>query len=201
MATFIRSAEGVFLVLPDGAMSDPEHRGPEPAQGSLWAFAVRVYAAPGVADACLALQDRYGCDVNVLLFAAWIGAVRHRAITPAEMAETITVVQGWHAEIVRPLRDVRRRLKSGPLPAPSETTGALRARIKAVELESERIELVALEQMAAKWHSGLSDCAGGSSENLKAAVRHFTGGEPSGAALELIRAIEEGVATSMAAER
>ena len=59
-----------------------------------------------------------------------------------------------------------------------------------------------LEHLAAKWHSGrLSDRAGESLENVKAAVRHFTGGVPSGAALELIRAIEEGIATSMAAER
>ena len=34
---------------------------------SFWDFSVGTYRRPGVADACLSLQDRYGLDVNVLL--------------------------------------------------------------------------------------------------------------------------------------
>jgi uncharacterized protein (TIGR02444 family) len=163
---------------------------------SLWTFAVDLYAAPGVADACLGLQDRHGCDVNVLLFAAWMGAVRHHALAPAEMVEAAASVHDWHAEIVRPLRGVRRRLKSGPLPAP-DASEALRTRIKAIEIEAERIELATLETLAAKWHVRDVERGGATLENLEIAVRHFTGGEPLHEALELIRAIEKGVATSM----
>ncbi|HEX6103216.1 MAG TPA: TIGR02444 family protein, partial [Alphaproteobacteria bacterium] len=38
-----------------------------------WSFSVALYGRPGVAPACLALQDRFGCDVNLLLFAIWAG--------------------------------------------------------------------------------------------------------------------------------
>jgi uncharacterized protein (TIGR02444 family) len=176
-------------------MSQPEDHAQGAAEGSLWGFAVALYSAPGVADACLGLQDRYGCDVNVLLFAAWVGAVRHGAMTLAEMAEAVAVVQSWHQEIVRPLRDLRRRLKSGPPPAPSESTEGLRTRIKAIELEAERIELAMLEQLAARWAPPLGARGEATLENLMAAVRHFIGQEPSDGAVEFIRSIEQGIAT------
>ena len=39
---------------------------------SLWDFSVELYARPGVAAACLALQDRAGADVCLLLAALWL---------------------------------------------------------------------------------------------------------------------------------
>ena len=41
---------------------------------SLWDFASRCYAQPGVAENCLAAQDSVGADVNLLLAAAWLAA-------------------------------------------------------------------------------------------------------------------------------
>jgi uncharacterized protein (TIGR02444 family) len=152
-------------------------------------FAVDLYAAPDVADGCLALQDWHGCDVNVLLFSAWMGVIRHRTMTPAEMAEAAASVPDWHAEIVRPLRCVRRRLKSGPLPMPDGASEALRSRIKSIEIGAERIELAALEMLAAKWHVRDVVRGGETLKNLRTAVRHFAGGEPVGEALELIQTI------------
>ena len=43
---------------------------------------------------------------------------------------------------------MRRRLKLGPGPAPTEETASLRERIKAVELDAERIELAFLERLS-----------------------------------------------------
>ena len=175
-------------------MSDADQSKAEPTGASLCTFAVDLYGAPGVAEACLALQDRHRCDVNVVLFAAWMGAVHRRAIMPDEMAEAVASIQGWHAEIVGPLRSARRRLKSGPPPAPDASSEALRARIKGMELEAERIELAALERFAATWHAG----PGGQHDghilaNLTTAIRCFAGGEPAPEARELIGTIENGL--------
>jgi uncharacterized protein (TIGR02444 family) len=177
----------------NGAMSRADHPAPEPDEMPLWTFAVSLYAAPDVAAACLGLQDRHGCDVNVLLFAAWMGAVRHRTLTPAELAEAAAAVRDWHTEIVDPLRYVRRRLKSGPAPAPDQASEALRTRIKAIEIEAERIELAVLEKRAAKWHSGAPGDDGASLENLKTAVRQFGRDAPTSDALDLVRTIGKGI--------
>jgi uncharacterized protein (TIGR02444 family) len=111
---------------------------------ALWRFALAVYQKPGVSDACLLLQDRYGCNVTLLLFAAWAGAEQGVVLRADEMAVALEAVGAWHGEVVEPLRAVRRRLKHGPAPAPDETTGKLRARLQAIEIEAERIELETL---------------------------------------------------------
>jgi uncharacterized protein (TIGR02444 family) len=177
-----------------------------PAAGAattpLWTFALDLHAKPGVGEACLGLQDRHGCDVNILLFAAWMGAIRRHTLSSAELVEAADAVRDWHAEIVRPLRSVRRRLKSGPPPAPDAATEALRTRLKAIEIDAERIELAALESRGLRWHARDADeCGDRISANLALSVRHFAGREPlSEEALQLIRTIGD-AATAMPGSR
>jgi|SRR4051812_15058141 uncharacterized protein (TIGR02444 family) len=111
---------------------------------ALWRFALEVYRKPGVADACLLLQDWHGCNVPLLLFAAWAGAECCVLLTADEVAAAGNAVGAWHGEVVEALRTVRRRLKHGPPPAPDEVTGNLRSRLQAIEIEAERIELETL---------------------------------------------------------
>jgi uncharacterized protein (TIGR02444 family) len=99
------------------------------------------------------------------------------ALSAAEIARIDALVADWRNEVIKPLRAVRRRLKSGPHPAPTKETETLRNSVKAVELSSERIELVVLEAegqalMAADGSTG--DAAG----NLRNVVRFFRGAEP-----------------------
>ena len=119
-------------------------------QGSLfWRFSLRFYRAPGVADACIALQDRYGVDVNILLFLLWL-ACEGRQVTNAEAQRICADVGAWREEIVVPLRNLRRRLKEGIPPIERNTGELFRTRIKAVELEAERLQQEALFALAAK---------------------------------------------------
>src|SRR3954451_15961758 len=94
------------LVLSDGAMSESDHPNPQPVGASLWTSAASLYGAPGVAEACLALQDRYACDVNVLLFATWMGVVHHHTFSSVELVEAAAAVQDWHWGVRRPRRSV-----------------------------------------------------------------------------------------------
>jgi uncharacterized protein (TIGR02444 family) len=108
-----------------------------------WAFSLAVYAADGVAEECLALQERLNLDVNLLLFAAYVGAVEGMRLDRQDVANAHAVVAEWHNEIVRTLRHARQALKApstdvdNPLRAATET---LRLQAKRAELESEKIE-------------------------------------------------------------
>jgi uncharacterized protein (TIGR02444 family) len=105
-----------------------------------WAFALHLYAQPGVADACLKLQDEAGVDVMMALMTIF-AAVRHRVLlTPAEIKELDEACRPWREQIVHPLRAIRTRLKSGPLPAPGSATEPFRSAIKAAELAAERLQ-------------------------------------------------------------
>ena len=96
----------------------------------LWDFALGVYAQPGVAPALLRLQDECGADICLILFLLWRGAGCH--------AQADAAIASWRAQVVHPLRAVRRALPPGDL----------RDRVKADELESERLQLLTLERLA-----------------------------------------------------
>jgi uncharacterized protein (TIGR02444 family) len=121
------------------------------ASGALWRFAVDLYGSEGVADACLTLQDDFGADVRLLLFAAW----RPEALTPQRMAEVVPFAEGFGEEVVAPLRAVRRVLKGSDLPGAE----ALRTRVKTVELEAERLQLDELERRTQGWTGPAGDVA------------------------------------------
>ena len=113
----------------------------------LVAFAVGLYGRPGVADACLLLQDGCGVNIPILLMAAWLAARGSRA-TPSLLEGAGETVGDWHREVVEPLRIVRRRLKSGPAPAPGRSTDEIRDVVKKAELSAEIVELTVLEEFA-----------------------------------------------------
>jgi uncharacterized protein (TIGR02444 family) len=105
-----------------------------------WAFALEIYARPGVADACLRLQNEAGVDVLMLLMVTY-GAVRHRILlSPTEIRQLDEACRPWREQIVRPIRAIRSALKSGPLPAPNSETEQFRSKVKAIELAAERLQ-------------------------------------------------------------
>ena len=71
---------------------------------------MKFYAVPGVAQACIDLQDQAGVDVNILFFLLW-NATQSRALDNAEVAELERDIGAWRDMAVVPLRNVRRALK------------------------------------------------------------------------------------------
>jgi len=114
--------------------------------GAFWDWSLRTYAEPGVAEACLALQNRHGLDVNLLLFVVWAGAEGH-TLSETAVGDAIDRVRRWHAEIVRPLRSLRRRLKNDPHGADPALAAALRTQISAAELDAEHVEQLVLNDL------------------------------------------------------
>lgn len=109
-----------------------------------WDFSLRVYGSEGVAPACLALQEAHGVDVNLLLFCCWLGATGRGTVDADGIARLQTAVADWHAEIVRGLRAVRRRLKE-PVAGEDRTLAlALRKHVQKTEIDAEHIEQLML---------------------------------------------------------
>ncbi len=128
------------------------------SENPFWDFSLAVYGRPGVSEACLALQDRHGLDVNLLLLCCWAGS-QGQLLDKADMARLIASVGDWQRSVVGPLRRVRRRLKhlpdggSGPL-------GALRKAVKSCEFDAERIEQRMLHDVLAPPPSKTPPAAG-----------------------------------------
>ena len=121
---------------------------PASVQGSpFWRFSLRFYRQPKVADACIALQEEAGVDVNLLLFLLW-HATLARTLSATEVAELEGRIAAWRETTVIPLRTMRRALKSPPGLVADTAAELFRTKIKAVELEAERLQQEAMYELA-----------------------------------------------------
>lgn len=105
------------------------------AAAEFWRFSLAIYASPGVAPACLRLQDEHGKDVNVLLFCCWLGASGRGRLSTQALDDADKVVAPWRHGVVEHVRAARRAIKALAMPG-SEN---LYSKAKAVELEAERL--------------------------------------------------------------
>ena len=97
---------------------------------SLWSWAVQAYARPGVAQACLQLQDAHRQSVPYLLWAAW-AAQSGRLVTPHALKAAAALAVQWEGAAVAPLRSARRGLKAPLAGAAESEREALRETVKA----------------------------------------------------------------------
>jgi uncharacterized protein (TIGR02444 family) len=141
-----------------------------PSHGSpFWRFSLRFYRMPKVADACIALQEEAGVDVNLLLFLLW-QATSKRALSLIEVGEIEGRIGAWRDATVIPLRTVRRALKSPPALVAPATAEAFRTRIKAVELEAERLQQEAMYELARATTFGREAASAGEAARNNVAV-------------------------------
>lgn len=96
----------------------------------LWQFSLEVYRREGVEALLLQLQDDCGLDVNMLLYAAWLGA-RDIQLDAGHCADVQAATAEWREGVVVPLRELRRQLRC------IEAADGVRERVKALELEAE----------------------------------------------------------------
>lgn len=91
------------------AQPDRSARGAGDGGAAFWRFSLALYARPGVADALIALQDRAGLDVNLILFGLWIGAWRGHELGRDGFAAATQAAAGLN-DAVRNIRALRRQL-------------------------------------------------------------------------------------------
>lgn len=121
---------------------------------AFWDYSLALYGQPGVEAACLELQRRHGLDVNLVLLCCW-AARRGIALDGASLARARAAVDGWQAEVVRPLRALRRWLKAklaDPDPGSVVETwpalaGAIRERALALEIDAEHLAQLGLARL------------------------------------------------------
>jgi uncharacterized protein (TIGR02444 family) len=100
-----------------------------------WRFSLAFYALPEVARALIALQDRDGLDVNIMLYAMWLGISGRGRLSAASLAAAERASNPFRHEIVGPLRILRHRLKHFP----DNDIQRLREGVKALELAGEKL--------------------------------------------------------------
>jgi uncharacterized protein (TIGR02444 family) len=119
-----------------------------PQANPFWTFSLGYYRGAGVSEACLELQDNCGVDVNVVLFLLWQASQRRR-VAAADVQALAAKVRPWQVEVIGPIRALRRKLKTDAPLLDRGPAELFRTRIKAIELESERLQQDAMAALAA----------------------------------------------------
>lgn len=117
-------------------------------KSEFWDFTLAIYGKEGVSPAVIALQDRHGLDVDILLFCCWTASTSRGALDAGTIAKARGVADPWQAEVVNALRKIRRRVKDGFAGTPAGLPDALRKDILGREIDAERIEQMMLEAVA-----------------------------------------------------
>ena len=110
-------------------------------KSEFWDFSLTVYHRPEVSNLCLDLQNHYGADVNMLLFACWLGHTGRGTVTVSAWRAMILRVTKWRDKVIKPLRSVRHMLK-GELLAPR----SMKEQVFKSEIDAEHIEQLILEK-------------------------------------------------------
>ncbi len=116
---------------------------------SFWDWAVSAYGKPGVAPACLDLQDSYGEIVPLLLWAAWLTA-HNRTFDDDLATQGSGLARNWSDTVVAPLRNLRRRLTSPVTGGDDDLRLPLREKIKGLELDAERAVMEILSGLSSQ---------------------------------------------------
>lgn len=110
-------------------------------KSEFWDFSLAIYGQPEVSQTCLRLQDDYGANINMLLFACWLGHSRQGRPGVDEWQAMLTRTRHWRERVIRPLRSVRRYLRDEPLAPQSMKENVLKS-----EFDAEHIEQLLLER-------------------------------------------------------
>jgi uncharacterized protein (TIGR02444 family) len=159
-------------------------------ESPFWRFSLRFYSRPGVAAACLALQDEAGADVNLMLFLLFLGEHK-RQVTRDDIARLDGTVREWRDGVVKPLRALRRVLKTGIGEIPIAVSETFRGQIKRLELESEQIEQHVLEACEPASLGVSASLRDRTAEANLAAYGEYLGGLPGPALATILAAFVE----------
>ncbi|WP_062361750.1 TIGR02444 family protein [Variovorax paradoxus] len=142
-----------------------------------WDYALRIYAQPGVAEACLLLQDRAGVDVTVLLHAMYLFTANRIALDEQALASAEARVGAWRREVTAPLRALRATLKPGFACIPATAVEQTRQKIKAAEFDAEHAALAALS-MDAGMDQGSPASSAGAADLLNRVLKLYASNAP-----------------------
>jgi uncharacterized protein (TIGR02444 family) len=117
---------------------------------NFWKFSLELYDREGVAAACLALQEEYQLDVNLLLFCYWYGS-NFGVIETELLRQVIDFSAEWRRHVVQPLRDARNWMKLNG--DNNEQFQLVRAGIKTEELAAEKYQQERLASIASTFSS------------------------------------------------
>jgi len=110
-----------------------------------WEFTLESYPRDGVQASVIALQDRFGADVNVLFWCCYIGSVGGGRLTADDFSHADVALGPWRRDVTVRLREIRDHIKNTETLWGIPGAPDVRGKVLGAEIESERIAQGILE--------------------------------------------------------
>jgi len=121
-----------------------------------WDFSIEFYKNSDIEKTCLNLQDNYSLNVNLILFCFWL-CIKHKAKLENEQWQQLIATSLPWEEIITSLRKSRRILKRSPVALPSDFKQETSDGVSKIELNTEHMQQLSLEQEWQKMPKTSSD--------------------------------------------
>ncbi|MDQ1363539.1 MAG: hypothetical protein QG652_1400 [Pseudomonadota bacterium] len=108
-------------------------------------YTSQLLQMPEVASVCLAMQDNFDADVNLLLFCCW-AAENRRQLDDGDIHKLIQAGEPWQSVIIRPLRETRKLMKSQVIAMPTYLHTKTMANLTEMEINAEHMAQLNLEK-------------------------------------------------------
>lgn len=83
------------------------HDATKSQENPFWLYSLKQYKSPNCAQFLLDAQDQLDLDINLLLFFGWLSSEGKTL----ELSKVLTHSQIWQSQVVKPIRQLRRRIK------------------------------------------------------------------------------------------
>ena len=103
-----------------------------------WQFSLAHYQHSNSSEILLILQNRYALDINLTLFALWVGWIENTALLKVHFQILDSSIANWRDNIIQPLRKLRQTAKEQTTLFPNFSDNFLNM-TSDIELEAERI--------------------------------------------------------------
>jgi len=130
-----------------------------------WDFSLDLFRRPELSKLCLELQDNYAADINMVLFACWLGHTGRGTVSVSAWRAMILRLNKWRDQVIKPLRKVRHLLKHEQL-APT----GMKDQVLECELEAEHVEQLVLER---EWGSTRRPLVSGASRRANDVIENL----------------------------
>lgn len=114
-------------------------------ESPFWNYSSQLFQIAEVAEACLAMQNNFDADVNLLLFCCWAGD-HHRQLDDTDINNLITASAPWQNAIIKPLREARKLMKNHIIAMPASLHNQTITNLNEMELNAEHMAQLNLEK-------------------------------------------------------
>jgi len=114
-------------------------------ESNFWNFSINFYQLPDIKQSCLALQDNYQLNVNLILFCHWLALNKQHTLSQSQWQTLVIAAQPWE-EIIQTLRMSRRMITNSSIAWPTDFKQETSNGVSSIEINTEHMQQLAIEQ-------------------------------------------------------